>query len=170
RVQTLALSPDERLTLAGTELGQVSLHEVPSGRVVLELSAHRRAVTGVAFAGPDLLVTASLDGEAKLWRRAGEHRLALPAPGPVQRLAISPDATRLALAIQNERAVRLWRLDELAQRLARLGLPLERVEPPTPQAFPLSPPPDIPPASPQGLKAELFTRANFNVQIREPTD
>jgi len=43
----------------------------------------------------------------------------------VQRLAVSPDGTRLALAIQNERAVRLWRLDELARRLARLSLPLE---------------------------------------------
>jgi hypothetical protein len=42
--------------------------------------------------------------------------------GPVAALALSADGGLLAVAVQKERGVRLWHLDQLRTRLAGLGL------------------------------------------------
>src|SRR5262249_14401680 len=131
----VALSPDERLALVGTELGKLRLLSLPSGEVVKDFPDHGDCVTGVAFAPlPTLprrggragwgLVSASQDGTVRLWRPDGEPLLTLAVPGPVRRIAIVSDGSQLALLGEGERAVRLWYLDRLAVELAALGLSL----------------------------------------------
>jgi WD40 repeat protein len=123
-VHCLALSADERLVLAGTELGKVCLLALPSGEIVHQFPDHGDSVTGVAFLGPDLLVSSSRDGTIRLWRPDGTPLLTFETPGPVQRLAVSTDGTRIAAVVEGERAARLWHLDRLDRELDRLGLPL----------------------------------------------
>src|SRR5262249_10463928 len=53
-VTAVALGPEERTALVGTELGRLFLVEVPSGEVLRELTAHRGPISGVCFAGDDL--------------------------------------------------------------------------------------------------------------------
>jgi WD40 repeat protein len=123
-VRCLAIRPDEQLVLAGTELGKLCLWALPSGELVHQFPDHVGAVTGVAFAGPDLLLSGSRDGTIRLWRRDGTPLLTLEVTGPVQRLAVSPDGRRLAALVRGERAARLWHLDRLRVELDRLGLSL----------------------------------------------
>ena len=80
-------------------------------------------MTGVVFLG-DSVVSGSRDGTVRLWRLDGTPLWTLSLPGPVRRIALSPDGTQLAVAVQGERAVRLWRLDRLVRRLEGLGLSL----------------------------------------------
>jgi WD40 repeat protein len=123
-VWSVALSPDERLALVGTELGKLRLLSLPSGEVVKDFPDHGDCVTGVAFAGAGLLVSASQDGTVRLWRPDGEPLLTLAVLGPVRRISIVPDGSQLALLGEGERAVRLWHLHRLAVELADLGLSL----------------------------------------------
>jgi WD40 repeat protein len=123
-VRCLALSANEGLVLAGTELGRVRLLALPSGAVVHEFPDHGDSVTGVAFAGPDLLVSSSRDGTIRLCRAEGTPLLTLEMPAPVQRLVVAPDASRLAVLVEGERAARVWHLDQLRLELDRLGLSL----------------------------------------------
>ena len=61
----------------------------------------------------------------RLWQRKGDsfrEILTLQAPGPLASCCFSPDGRKLALLVHDERAVRLWHLDRLRTRLARLGL------------------------------------------------
>ena len=131
-VQCVALSPDETLAVSGNQVGVVQVARIPDGEVIAELKdrrgdpAHTDSVETVAF-HPDgrLLATASWDRSIRLWRRDGEkfeELLRLPAPGPVVQAGFSPDGTKLAMLVHNERAVRLWHLDRLFERFKQLGL------------------------------------------------
>jgi WD40 repeat protein len=174
-VQCLALSAEEGLVLAGTELGKVCLRALPSGDLVHQFPDHGDRVTGVAFAGPDLIVSSSRDGTIRLWRRDGTPLLTLEMPGPVQRLAVSADGSRLAAVIEGERAARLWHLDRLGQALDRLGLPLgveyshpDPARPIPPVAVPAY---QVEPATgPNGLKAEYFASHDFHLKVAERYD
>jgi WD40 repeat protein len=123
-IWSVALGPDERQALVGTELGKLRLLSLPTGKVVKDFPVHGDCVTGVAFAGAGLLVSASRDGTVRLWRPDGQQLLTLEAPGPVRKISVGPDGSKLALVVEGERAVRLWHLDRLAAQLADLGLPL----------------------------------------------
>jgi hypothetical protein len=46
----------------------------------------------------------------------------LPASGPIEQLDFTADGKKLAVLVQNERAVRLWDLDRLHTRLKEMGL------------------------------------------------
>jgi eukaryotic-like serine/threonine-protein kinase len=171
-VWALALSPDERLALAGTELGKVRLLSLPEGRVVRDLPAHGDCVTGVAFLGRGLLLSASRDATVRLWRADGSPLLTLPAPGPVERVALSPDGGRLAVVVAGERGVRVWHLGRLGEALDRLGLPLgtEPLGRPAPAPRPPALVKREPPSGPNGLKAELFVGSNFERKVKERFD
>lgn len=109
-VTALALSPDEGTALVGTEAGKLFLVGVPGGEVVHELPAHRGEVTGVGYAETGLLATASRDRTVKLWRADGELVLTVPAERQVERLALSPDGTRLVMVLEGDRCVRVLQL------------------------------------------------------------
>ena len=89
--------------------------------------------------------------------------LTLHTPAAVRWLAFHPDGVRLFVLLDRERAVRVWHLDRLRDRLAELGLAngLEVIEPvpvPPPVTEPLpTPPVEEPAPGPNGLRAELFS-------------
>jgi WD40 repeat protein len=104
----------------------VQLVRVPTGEIAAELKPHRDAVESLAFrADGQLLATGSKDNSVRLWRRQADsfsELITLSAPGPVTWLSFTPDGKSLAMLIQDEYAVRIWRLDRLQQRLGELGL------------------------------------------------
>jgi WD40 repeat protein len=131
-VRSVVLSPDERLAVWGTGKGQVQVARLPDGDLLPELwaaeamKAHRDGVEAVAFR-PDgrLLATGARDGRVCLWQREGEtfrELLTLQFASPVASLTFTPDGHKLAVLVQNEYAVRLWDLDRLRARLAKMGL------------------------------------------------
>jgi hypothetical protein len=161
-VLALALSPDETCALVATELGSVRLVGLPSAEVLCEYPQHSAAVTGAVFLGPDLVAAGSRDGQVRFFRRDGEKLFSLPAPGPVRKLACSPDGSRLAVLVEGERFVRQWRLDLLAARfrllhpslsVSGLGAPQPSAAPPWP---PIRPVIAARPRGPHGLRREDF--------------
>jgi WD40 repeat protein len=123
-VQAVALSPDEALAAAGSRTGEALLVRTADGTVLARWRAHADSIGGLAFAGPDLLATGGHDAVVRLWRLRGprpEELLSLPAPAGLQGLAITPDGRRLLVQQHQERAVRVWHLDRLDERLAELG-------------------------------------------------
>jgi WD40 repeat protein len=166
-----ALSPSEALAAVGTEQGEVCLFEVPSGKLLVRLAAHAEAVTALAFAGEALLASGSRDRTVRLTARDGgaaRSLFALRLGGPVRQLAFAPDNRRLAVLVQNERAVRLWHLGRLWPALSALSsadlLPPLPPAPPPARSLPPVPPLAVeePPRGPHGLRAELFDGPDFD--------
>ncbi len=66
------------------------------------------AVHTVAYSRNGLLVTASTDGKARLWRADGTLAHVLPHGGPVTAAAFSPDGS-LVLTASRDHTARIWR-------------------------------------------------------------
>ncbi len=121
----VALSPDEPVAALGSFKGEVQLWLVPDGAPVAVAPAHEARVTAIAFARGGLFATGSRDRTIRLWRRSGssaEAVLTLRVTRPVQELAFTPDGRKLLVLLRDERAVRVWHLDRMEERLAALGL------------------------------------------------
>jgi hypothetical protein len=82
RGQSAVLSPDGKYLVAGLESGGIRFWDRASGTVIRDAPAHRLAVTALAFADSNTLVSGSLDGTAIAW----DVKLLLKAspPGPVE--------------------------------------------------------------------------------------
>jgi WD40 repeat protein len=135
---------------------------LPSGEVLCEYPQHEAAVTSAVFPGSDLVATGSRDGQVRFFRRDGEKLFSLPAPGPVRKLACSPDGSHLAVLVEGERFVRQWRLDLLAARfrllhpslsVSGLGASQPSTAPPWPPVRPVI---AARPRGPHGLRREVF--------------
>jgi WD40 repeat protein len=114
------------LAASGTQTGIVQVVRVPSGETVQQWQAHRDIIESVAF-HPDgsMLATGSRDRRVRLWQRNGDEfheLLTLHFGNGVRQVCFSPDGTKLAVLVQNERSVRLWYLDRLRERLGQMGL------------------------------------------------
>ncbi len=100
-LQSVALSADAGRVLAGTVLGEVLLHDVESGELLLSLAGHAGAVNSVLFsADGSLLVSASDDTANNLhvWdAETGEllHEL-MGHSGAVTSLALTPEGRLLS--------------------------------------------------------------------------
>jgi WD40 repeat protein len=124
-VCSLALDGGESQALVGLWDGTVRLVELPQGRISDLPRGHRDCVGCVAFLGADRAVTASSDGTVRVWQREGEtfrEWLSLPGRAPVAGMSATADGRCLALVLAGERAVRVWHLDRLQQRLRELGM------------------------------------------------
>ena len=66
-----AFSPDEKFLITGSVDQAVFVWSLVTGRNVAKLTGHSHAVTGCAFAGPAVFVTASLDCRALVWNFRG---------------------------------------------------------------------------------------------------
>ena len=129
-VRAVALSPDETLAASGTSKGHVRLVRLPEGKVLADLPAHSDAVQSLVFNSQGtLLATASKDRTIVLWLRQQknldtfEPLLTLRSPnGPVSQIAFNRSGEELAALVHNQRAVQIWHLDLLRQRLAELNL------------------------------------------------
>jgi WD40 repeat protein/tRNA A-37 threonylcarbamoyl transferase component Bud32 len=104
-------SPDGRFVAAGTPRGTVHLLDTLTGRLEALGHAHIRAVVGLAISpNSRLLVTASLDGDAKIWELPS-RRLVVQLRGHllgIHSVAFSHDGARLATASAGREAVKLW--------------------------------------------------------------
>jgi WD40 repeat protein len=127
-VDTVAISPDAKTVLVGSEKG-VRLHDATSGRLIAHLEGHgsivgRRGcvVTATAFS-PDsqILATGGQDRTARLWdATTGEPRgRPLQHEGLVRALAFSPDG-RVLLTGGQDRTARLWDVNTGALRVPPL--------------------------------------------------
>ena len=123
----VALAPNEKNFVAGTQQGELLVVSVPSGTIRQKIAAHLDTVKAVAFAGPDLVVSCSRDRDLKLWKVGEEGMLTeLLTLGPlsdqVRELSASDDGNVVAVLVEEETAVRILRVDLLRQRLAEYGL------------------------------------------------
>jgi WD40 repeat protein len=133
-VRCVAFDREERLVAAGTEQGDLRLLRADGAEVVARLTPHKDGVTAVSFAGNGLLASGARDRTVKLWRWDGAaltELLTLRQSAPVRWLAFHADGVRLFVLLDGERAVRVWHLDRLRERLAELnlGAGLEEIQP-----------------------------------------
>jgi len=103
-----ARSDDGRLALA-THDGVVLVDPTPGG-VQRSLRGHSGRIVDVAFGRGGELATASDDGTARLWTRAGEEIAVLPHDAPVLRAVWATDGTRLATT-DLAGAIQVWNRD-----------------------------------------------------------
>jgi eukaryotic-like serine/threonine-protein kinase len=124
-VRSVALDCQERWVAAGFQQGTVKVYDLHSARVVADLADHGDSVESLHFS-PDgkLLATGSRDSEVHLYavRSGAVERLLTFKAWPVQQLRFHPDGRKLGVLLQQEHAVRLWRLDELRERLTEMGV------------------------------------------------
>src|SRR5262245_26434632 len=110
-VNAVALSPDGKLVLTGSNDDMARLWRVDSGQLISTLR-HNSDVMAVAFS-PDgkFVLTGSSDNTARLWRSdSGQLISTLPHASGVSAVALSPDG-KLVLTGSNDDKARLWRVD-----------------------------------------------------------
>jgi WD40 repeat protein len=91
---TLAFSPDGRAVATGSMDGRVKLWNVSNGFCAATFSDHSAAVTSIAFAANDVIVSASLDGTVRAYdiRRYRNFRILVGPPPHRQFGAVAVDA------------------------------------------------------------------------------
>jgi WD40 repeat protein len=91
---TLAFSPDGRAVATGSRDGRVKLWNVSNGFCAATFSDHASAVTSIAFAANDVIVSASLDGTVRAYdiRRYRNFRILVGPPPHRQFGAVAVDA------------------------------------------------------------------------------
>lgn len=91
---TLAFSPDGRAVATGSRDGRVKLWNVTSGFCAATFSDHTAAVSSIAFAAKDVIVSASLDGTVRAFdiRRYRNFRVLVGPPPTRQFGAVAVDA------------------------------------------------------------------------------
>ena len=107
-----AVAPDLAWVATGTREGKILLRSGDCGRLLFGWQAHSEPVTALAaFAGCPRLVSASRDGEVRIWSITlqGAERVATTlVGGPVLSAAVSPDGQALALGSVGK--ITLWRI------------------------------------------------------------
>ncbi len=126
-VTALAILPGETRALIGADTGRLRLISLPERDTVTDLEEQPGGVTALALNGAgDLLAVGSRAGVVTLWRRQHDEfqpLLTLPAyQAPIQTLRLSANGRTLALLVQGEHAVRLWRFDQLNEELGKMKL------------------------------------------------
>lgn len=96
-VWAAAVSPDGAVLVTGGKDTTLRIWDLNTGSSKIVPSGHTKGVAEIAFAGPDLLVTASDDGTARLRdARTFEARGVLGAPGLLRTVAVSRDGRTVA--------------------------------------------------------------------------
>jgi tetratricopeptide (TPR) repeat protein len=120
-VKTVAVSPDGRRVLSGSDDKTVRLWDALSGQELAVLRGHESSVTSVTFS-PDgqRILSGSRDGTMRLWDSQSGQELAVfrGHEGRCHSVAFSPDG-RHVLSGSSDKTVRLWDA-QTGQELAKL--------------------------------------------------
>ncbi len=125
-VLSVALAPDESLTVAGTQNGRLRVIRTADREELPSVAAHPGGVTAVSVSlDGTLLATGGRDRVVRLWKRTGDRFEPLFAvsdlPGPVRELQFGEN-NRLLVLLARERAVRVWDVNALKAQLGEFGL------------------------------------------------
>jgi WD40 repeat protein/serine/threonine protein kinase len=110
RVVDAAFSPDGTRFATANGDGAIEIRDAATGRIVLTMRGHERAVTSVQFSAQGkYLASGSVDGAAKLWAPSdgSELRTFRGHKAEVWCVSFSPDSSRLATA-SADRTIRVW--------------------------------------------------------------
>jgi WD40 repeat protein len=127
-IRSIVMMPEDSLAAVGTSHGALRLARFPKGEIIARADeAHLRSIDSLARSDDGrLLVSGGLDRKVRLWRVSDNSLQPLftlgPFSGPVRSVRLSGDGKMLAVLVQDEHAVRLWRLDALGEEFARLGI------------------------------------------------
>ena len=127
RADSLAFDPTESLLVVGTRRGNLILVHPGSGRKLVETQPQADSISSVAFSADGrLLATGCYDHSVRLWLVHNDQLepiLSLPRQSNrILKVAFGPNDDLLYVLVQNETAVRTFRLKELKTALAQLHL------------------------------------------------
>lgn len=120
RVDSVAISPNNKIIASGSFDGKIILWDIATGQQFgKSLIGHTREVSGVAFS-PDskMLVSGSYDGTVRLWTVTTQMPFGNPLSGhtgKVHSVAFSPDGQTLASSGQDHTVI-LWDVGTREQR------------------------------------------------------
>jgi WD40 repeat protein len=112
-VNSIALSPNGKTVVSGSEDGKVRLWDVKTGKVIQRWTGHSDSVTSVCWnADGDRVVSGSTDGTARVWNiKTGETILGIKTGHEtVWAVKYSPDDKRIATGGNNKNvhAAKIW--------------------------------------------------------------
>jgi WD40 repeat protein len=124
-VRSVALSPDERWAVVGSDTGNIWLLSLPDAEVVAELPPRPDRIVALAWAANGLVVSGCYDGTVSVFHHEHErltelfqlrHRRVL------RDVRFCPESVGVAILLSGERGVRLWHLDLVRKRLEQMEL------------------------------------------------
>jgi WD40 repeat protein len=122
-VTGIGLSGDGARAVAGSASGAVRVFRADTGELLIDRpTAHRDAVTAVAFGPGGWFATGSRDRLVKIWDPTGREVLTLPQTRPVRRVFWSADGRTLTTLAEGERGLRRWDLAALKTAISETGL------------------------------------------------
>jgi WD40 repeat protein len=127
KIHAVCLIPRQPWCAVGNANGTLKLVRLVEGEEVFRTDAHRRSIDALATtADGRLLVSGGRDGVVRVWRCEGSNlHLAYTLPdfsGPIRGVSFDRRGDVLAVVVQGERAVRIWKLNGLAEEFAARGL------------------------------------------------
>ncbi|MFN8556153.1 MAG: zinc ribbon domain-containing protein [Dehalococcoidia bacterium] len=109
-VTRIAVSPDGRWALSGSDDTTVRLWDIATGAEVRRFTGHTATVQGVAFSpNGQWALSGGLDGTARLWDPQDGREVRRFAAPHIQSVCFSPDGRWIMTAqLQKDASVRLW--------------------------------------------------------------
>jgi len=108
----VAFNTDSTILASGGSEGYIQLSNVPDGRTLVRVLAHRDTVNGIGFLDATHLVSAGYDGRLAIWDTSGKLLRDRRTPSPITHMVMSVQ-NQLIVTGHNDGAVRIWRLPEL---------------------------------------------------------